>query len=716
MIRKIFIKLLPVLLLLCSFQLTAQKKELKLIDAFKGSSYPEQLSNTAWRPGTAKFTYSEDDVFLQIDVKNNNETEVILSLTGLNELLNELSMDSAKKLPPVKWLNNDALYFTHDHQYLIYHVADNSLKSIFTYNEKAENKDFHNDSKLLAYTIDNTLYLAGENKEQEIATDSNEAIVYGQEVHRREFGISKGTFWSPAGDKLAFYRKDETMVSDYPLINTDTRIASVDNIKYPMAGEKSHHVTLGVYNVNTEDIVYMKTGKPEDQYLTNICWGPEGETIYITLLNREQNHLKLNAYNAENGQFIKTLLEEKHEKYVEPEKPPVFLPWDKEKFLWYSKRDGFNHLYLYNTDGKMIRQISRGDYEVIDIEGLNKKEKTVYLTTTEESPIERHLYAQRISKNNTKKITKKEGTHKVTLNDEGMFFLDKFSDITTGSHYSIRETKNNNTLHTLVEANNPLSENYNIGETSIFTIKAADEKTDLYCRLIKPQDFDETKQYPVIVYVYGGPHSQMIQNTWLGSSDVFLNYLANKGHLVFTIDNRGTAYRGFAFENIIHRNLGDIEVADQMEGVNYLKQLPYVDSSRIGVHGWSYGGYMTIAMLLKHPETFSSGVAGGPVTDWKYYEVMYGERYMGTPQNNPEGYESASLLEKTHNLNSRLLIIHGTKDPVVVWQHSLQFLDEAINSRKLTDYFVYPGHEHGISGIDRLHLYMKIEQYFDDHL
>lgn len=714
--KKNVTRILLGIFLLSSIQLWAQKKELTLIDAFRPTSYPDRLSNTNWRPGTNTFTFVEENTLMEVEPKKNAEPVEVLSLDQLNKALTEADIDSVKSSPKYSWLHQNAVIFDHNNQYILYNLNKQEAQRLFGYNEDAENPDYQKDRSLLAFTIDNNLYIAGRSMKKKVTTESNKEIVYGQEVHRREFGITKGTFWSPSGDKLAFYRKDETMVSDYPIVDIETRIASVKNTKYPMAGETSHEVTIGVFDVDNDNIIYLKTGDPKDQYLTNVTWGPHGKVIYVAVLNRGQDHMKLNAYSAIDGTLIKTLFEEKHEKYVEPEHGPVFLPWDKDKFLWYSERDNFNHLYLYNAEGELIKQVTSGDYEVLSIDGFNKDDKTLFITSTKDSPIERHLYSVEPETGKMKKITEREGTHNVLVSENGEYFLDVYSNVETGSEYKIRKTKNNKEVQTLVEANNPLAEDYKLGKTSLFTIKAADNETDLHCRMIKPHDFDPSKKYPVLIYVYGGPHAQLVQNTWLGGGNIFLNYMANQGYIVFTLDNRGSAHRGLEFENIIHRNLGEAEVADQMKGVEYLKKQDFVEAERIGVDGWSYGGFMTINLLLEHPETFKVGVAGGPVIDWKYYEVMYGERYMDTPQENPDGYKNACLLEKAGNLDSRLLIIHGTADPTVVWQHSLQFINAAIKNRKLVDYFVYPGQEHNVRGIERLHLYMKIEQYFEDHL
>jgi dipeptidyl-peptidase-4 len=310
-------------------------------------------------------------------------------------------------------------------------------------------------------------------------------------------------------------------------------------------------------------------------------------------------------------------------------------------------------------------------------------------------------------------VSGKSGTHNIIHSEDYKYFIDVVSDTTTPRKYQVLDSKGK-IRQILLESGNPLSE-YDLGKYEIFELSANDG-TPLYARKILPPGFDPSKKYPVIVYVYGGPHAQLITNSWMGGARLFLYYLAQQGYIIFTVDNRGSANRGLEFEQAVFRNMGTLEVEDQMTGVEYLRSLPYVDADRIGVHGWSYGGFMTISLMLKQPEDFKVGVCGGPVTDWKYYEVMYGERYMDTPETNPDGYESSSLLDKAGNLQGKLLIIHGTDDPVVVWQHSLDLIDAFIKEGIQVDYFVYPGHGHGVGGKDRVHLNTKMSEYFINNL
>ncbi|HNV52544.1 MAG TPA: DPP IV N-terminal domain-containing protein, partial [Tenuifilaceae bacterium] len=538
-------------------------------------------------------------------------------------------------------------------------------------------------------------------------------IVNGQSVHRNEFGVNKGIFWSPKNNYIAYYRMDETMVTDYPLVDITQRIASVENIKYPMAGMKSHEVTLNVYNVANGQTIAIKTGEPKEQYLTNIAWSPDEKSIYIAVLNREQNHLKLNKYSTTTGNFIATLFEEKDEQYVEPSKPIEFIGNDSTQFIWNSRRDGWNHIYLYKTDGTLLKQLTKGEWEVTSVVKNDVKSGILYFTATKESPIESHLYALNIKKGDIVKLTSGEGTHYPRVSIDGKYFVDFYSSITIPNKVDLYSTSGK-IVKNILTASNPYY-GYEVPLPELVNLKA-DDGTTLYGRVIKPINFDPARKYPVVVYVYGGPHSQLVTNSWMGGSRLWESYMANKGFILFTLDNRGTSNRGADFEQAIHRNLGSIEVSDQLAGLKYLKSLSYVDSERIGVHGWSYGGFMTISMMLKAADQFKVGVAGGPVTDWKFYEIMYGERYMDMPDENPEGYKNADLKNHVKNLKGNLLIIHDDMDKTVVMQHSLTLIHEFIKSGVQVDFFVYPQHDHNVMGKDRVHLIDKIIKYFEGKL
>ena len=701
------------LLLLLPYTISAQDKILvpeEMMTNYK--LYPASLYDLQWRGNSTGFTWQTAGNLVQSGIEiTTNDT--ILRLTELNVMITAAGGEALDRMPSITWQDENRFIFSQPGKLYSYDSKAKQLSILNSLSKEAGNIDIAPVTNNIAFTIGNNLSVTCNNIEFAVTRDMDRGIVSGQRVHRNEFGIKKGTFWSPSGKLLAFYRMDETMVTGYPLVDIETRIATLHDIKYPMAGMTSHQVTVGVFNTESQKVVFLKTGEPAEQYLTNISWSPDDKSIYIAVLNRDQDHLWLRQYDAVTGEFIKTLFEEKNDRYVEPLNGLYFLPRHPDKFIWQSQRDGFNHFYLCNTKGELVKQITRGNWLVTKLLGMDAYGSKIYYTSTKQSPVENHVYSVEVKSGKTLQISKSKGTHTPVMRADGKYFLDKLSSTSIASCYTLR-TERGRELRIIKEDINPLKD-FKLGETSIFTIKA-DDSTDLYCRLIKPINFDLSKKYAAIIYVYGGPHEQLVTESWLGGAGLFLNWLAEKGYVVFTLDNRGSQNRGFAFESVIHRQAGTVELADQMKGLEYLKSLDFVDQARIGVDGWSYGGFLAITMKLNYPEVFKVATAGGPVTDWKFYEVMYGERYMDMPQQNPEGYANASLLDKADKLEGKLLIIQGTMDSTVVWQNSLQFIQKCIEAGKQVDYFVYPGHPHNVSGIDRAHLYRKIAGYYDDNL
>jgi dipeptidyl-peptidase-4 len=702
--------------LLIAANVFTQTKVLTLEDAYGSKAlYPKTMKQLQWILNTNTFSYVEYNKLLKGNVEN-EKRDTLIKLSELSDAVKKLGDNDIKAFPEINWKSENSFYFNENNKIYLYDLAAKKVQVIAKLNEKAENTDLSGKTLYAAYTVKNNLFVSVQGKEYAVTADSNINIVNGKSVHRDEFGIKKGTFWSPNGNYLAFYRMDQTMVTDYPIVHIDgvsNRIAEVEMIKYPMAGMASHHVTVGVYDPLTQKKIFLKTGEPAEQYLTNITWSPDEKYIFIQVLNRGQNHMKLNEYDATTGDFVKTLFEEVNEKYAEPLNPLYFLNTKPDEFIYQCQRDGYNHLYLYDINGKLLKQITKGKWVVTEFLGTDAKDTKAFYISTAVNPLERHVYSVDLKNNKTVKISSNDGVHSASISNDGKFVLDNYSSTTMASEYNL-EMSDGKILQTLLKNVNT-TKDYKMPEMSIFTIKAKDS-SDLYCRLIKPTDFDPKKKYPVIVYVYGGPHEQLITDSWLGKAGLFLHYLATKGYVVFTLDNHGSGDRGLAFEQAVFRNFGTIELEDQMLGVDYLKKLPYVDTARIGVHGWSFGGFMTVSMILKQSNIFKVAVAGGPVIDWKYYEVMYGERYMDTPEENPLGYDNANLLNYVKNLKAKLLIIHGTVDPTVVWQHSLMFVKKCVDEGVQLDYFVYPEHEHNVIGKDRVHLLHKIENYFNDYL
>ena len=583
--------------------------------------------------------------------------------------------------------------------------------------------DWNPISRATAYVDDYQLFVVdGQGKKHQLSTDGSREIVFGQSVHRNEFGIEKGTFWSPDGQRLAFYRMDQSMVTDYPQVDIDTRIASYEPDKYPTAGETSHQVTVGVYDITTNKTIFLNTpiiqnnqnNQDTPVYFTNIAWSPDSKTIYMFELNRDQNDCRLVSYDAITGEKKAELYQETSEKYVEPLHPIQFFPWDDNLFILQSQRDGYNHLYLYNIKGELVKQLTSGTFVVQEVLGFNKKDKSIIISSNEANPIQHNTYAVDIKTGKRTLLDNGKGSHHGVLSESGLYFYDKYSEPDVPRNIDVVEVKTAKAQR-LLTAEDPWK-GYQQPTFECGTIKAADGKTDLYYRMVKPHDFDATKKYPTVIYVYGGPHAHNVEAAWHWYSRSWETYMAQKGYIVFILDNRGSENRGRDFEQVTFRQLGQIEMQDQMKGVDYLRSLPYIDMDRLGVHGWSFGGFMTISLMTNYPDVFKVGVAGGPVIDWKWYEVMYGERYMDTPQTNPEGYEKTSLIAKAKNLKGKLQIITGYNDDTVIPQHCLSFLKACIEAGTQPDFFVYPGEPHNMRGHASVHLHERITQYFEDYL
>lgn len=738
-----------------------EKKTFTLNDVIPGGDnyfnlVPKSMPGLQWWGDICVRTDIEN--IKKIDTKSGKES-ILVTLEEVNEALKNGKMPykltghikplrtlMAASLP---WGDRNVITFTQyddrtpGQKYMIwYDFSKKKIVNLFNLQgEGPTNFDFCKENGYMAYTIGNDLYVAHEGDFSSMVNpkvtgnqQQEKDVVYGQAVHRNEFGIMKGTFWSPKGTYLAFYRMDQSMVTDYPQVNTTARIAELVPDKYPMAGMTSHKVTVGIYNVKDGKTIYLQAGDPTDRYFTNISWGPDEKSVFVIELNRDQNHAQLVQYDAVSGQKIGVLYEEKHTRYVEPQHPLIFLPWDDSQFIYQTQRDGFNHLYLMDTKTKLKGEwktgkdsedqyceylktipLTEGNWLVQDVLGFNAARKEIIIASTEISPLQTNIFSLNVKNGKRTLIGMEDGTHQAKLSASGTYLIDYFTSNNVPREISILPTtgKKGTTLFT---ATDPLKENYNLPEITVGTIKAADGETDLYYRLIKPVNFDPNKKYPAIIYVYGGPHAQMIHNTRFYDARGWDLYMAQQGYVMLTVDNRGSDNRGIKFENCTFRHPGTEEMKDQVQGAKFLQSLPYVDADKIGVHGWSFGGFMTTNLMLTYPDIFKVGVAGGPVIDWQFYEVMYGERYMDTPQANPEGYKESNLRLKAGNLKGRLEVIIGGMDPTCVPQHSISFLRACIDAGTHPDFFIYPEDGHNMMGHDRVHLHEHITRYFLDHL
>lgn len=700
---------------------SAQEKLFTMQDVVTNSYYslaPKKLEQLKWLPDGKSYSFVKTINDKHMLVTGNIDEDSFknqISLSELNTSLSSHKIKELKRFPKVTWLTNNKIMFWNDELSLSYSLQNKKLEVIAALKSGAKSKKIAPNNKLVAFTVKNNLYLnSDKDTNLPISVNDNANIISGQSVHRNEFGIKGGIFWSPKSNNVAYYKMDQTMVSDYPLVKMGTTPAKVDLIKYPMAGQKSHHVSIGIYNIKNKKTVWLQTGKPLDQYLTNITWGVNEKYIYVAHLNRDQDHMQLIKYDAVTGEQIKILFEERDEQYIDPQKSLVFLPNDADKFIWNSERDGYNHLYIYNTNGKLEKQLTSGNWVVLSTNGFDTKGENIFITSTKENPLDKDFYSVNIKSGEISRITSESATHKVTPNSSGTHFIDSYTSKSTPRKINILDNKGE-IIKSLLTSEDPTSE-YKLGKQEIFKIKGEDN-IKLYSQITYPIDFDSTKKYPVIVYVYGGPHVQIVTNKWAyGRYDFWFQLMAQKGFIIFMLDNRGSANRGLEFEQAVFGRLGTKEIEDQLSGVKFLKTKPWVDADRIGVYGWSYGGFMTTSLMLRTNDTYKVGVGGGSVIDWKYYEIMYGERYMDTPEKNPAGYAESSLLNYVENLNGKLLLVHGTLDPTVVIQNTLEFAKKAQSLNKPLDYFPYVGHTHGVRGKDTEHLYNKITRYFIDNL
>ena len=718
--------------ILITMNAAAQLKQFSLEDLnFGGTNYHNMI------PEYRNITWWGDEPVL----RNAEECKLVNKTNGKETtLFTEAQLNAwAKTNEDSKILNLGRAQFPYAGKSLVL-IANKQERMLIDFKKKAvvwrqaskgqEFADWNNASKAVAYVSGHNLYVMdADGKATQLSTDGSREIVYGQAVHRNEFASMKGTFWSPDGTKLAFNRMDQSMVADYPQVNTFEREATYEPDKYPMCGMTSHKVTIGVYDMKTGKTVYLKAGDPTDRYFTNLAWAPDGKKVYMFELNRDQNDCRLTAYDAETGEKTGELYREVDEKYVEPLNPIVFLPWDNSQFIMQSRQDGYNHLYLCtlgmhgsrmasNTESLEVEQLTEGKWEVLSVLGFNSKTKSIIYKSNEASPIQQNVYSVSVANKKRTRIDEGgKGWHEgSTMSASGRYLLDNYQEPTVPRRIVAIDTQTGKS-HCILNAKDPWKEKgYNIPEYSCGKLKAADGTTDLYWRMVKPVDFDPNKKYPTVVYVYGGPHAHNVDARWHYSSRSWETYMAQKGYLLFIIDNRGSEHRGKDFEQATFRQLGQEEMKDQMKGVEYLKSLPYVDQDRMGVHGWSFGGFMTISLMTNYPDVFKVGVAGGPVIDWKWYEVMYGERYMDTPESNPEGYAKTSLLNKAKDLKGKLQIITGMNDPTVVPQNCLMFLNACSEAGTQPDFFAYPGEGHNMMGHKSVHLHERITQYFEDYL
>lgn len=722
-----------VLFVICVFSTSIYaQKQFTLEDIFNSRKFSGKgVYGLNWMNNGKSYSYTEFDTVTKsmgiyvLDVKKNTSKQIVngsqLKLKETDKpfpiFLYTWSPDEKQLLltsspPQRQYLSR----LTPAGNFYLYDIPSRTFKQLTNVTDPQYNQKFSPDGSQLGYVRENNIYVMDlkSGKETQITSDGAEHIINGKFdwVYEEEFGISDGWRWSPDGKKIAFWRLDENRVPEYTMTEWDSVHLKLVTMRYPKPGDPNSIVKIGVVDLSTLQTTWIDTGTDDNIYLPRMQWAPEKNTLVVERMNREQNTLEVMYADVSTGK-TKTFLTEKSDTWLDEPTEPKFL--NNGTFIWTSDRDGYNHLYLYKNDGTLISQITKGQWEVDNFYGVNEKEKTVYFTSSEVSPMERQIYSIRLDGSKKKQLTKETGSHSANFSPTFEYYIEYFSNVDTPT--KVRMMSGDAKLIRVMEENEIAAlKEYQLPKTTFFSFTTSDGQS-LNASILKPADFDSTKKYPVLFYTYGGPGSQVVRNSWGGGNYLWYAMLAQKGYLVFMVDNRGTGFRGSKFKKITYHNLGKWEVNDQIEGAKYLATLPYVDKDRIGIWGWSYGGYMSCMTILLGADYFKTAIAVAPVTNWKFYDTIYSERYMGTPQSNPDGFKESSPITHVDKLKGNFLLIHGTSDDNVHFQNSVNLVSALQKANKQFTTMYYPDKNHGIYGGNiRLHLYTLMTNYLLEKL
>jgi len=672
------------------------------------------ISRVRWRPEHEQVSYIRDDG------------------AGAGLWLYDVAGGKARRLDlsasvnpgTYQWSSSgNEILFQGDNDLWAYNVQTSETKRLTNDSATEEEPTFSPAGDRVAFVKQNNLYALSlaTGKITQLTSDGTDLVlngtldwVYKEELADRATGRSYE--WSPDGKEIAYLRLDDTPVPQYPLINFLSRHVQLTIQRFPQSGDPNPKASFHVVSV---DGGATKTWASQDgsveYFAPRFAWTPDSKSISFLTLNRDQTEEVAHLWNADSG-TERTLLVERDKHWINSLNPPHFLGGGR--FLWLSERDGWMHLYLYNLDGKLLKKLTSGDWMIdrplfSDLPMFQVGGDSVYFLSTEADARQRQIYRVHLDGTGLERISKEPGTHTFLLSPDGRYYVDKFSDYQTPPVTRLYKSGGEE-VATLDHPSNHL-DNYELGSTEFVTVKAPDG-TKLYARMVKPPNFDPHKKYPVIVKVYGGPEVQMVTDSW-GVTSLNDQLFAEQGYILWILDNRGSWGRGHAWESTIFEHMGRQELRDQLAGVDYLKSLPYVDSSRMGIWGWSYGGYMTLYTLTHAPDVFKCGAAGGPVTDWKFYDSIYTERYMRTAEVNPDGYQESSPLEAAGNLQASLLLMHGVDDDNVHLQNTINFIEALVRDGKSYQFYLQPGEKHGFSAYSaRLYLIKRLLKFFDSHL
>lgn len=690
-----------------------------------GSLAPTGPRGLRWHPDGKRLTWIERSkgkgkggAHLVAEPIEGGERQVLLRTDSLRDAWKAAGLSGRVTVSSAfTWVDVDTLRYARGASVYRIHLAPLRIEPVLVTSVRgARPIAFAPGDAFVSYVKDHDVCVLGPDGDPtRVTRGGSDDVTFGVSVSRNEIGIRDGMWWCPNGRRLAFYKEDRRQIPRYPYADFRPTPARGVYGRYPMAGGKDSIVFVGVHDTQGGETVWLDTDPTVDEYLTNVTWSPDGETLWVVHVNRDQNVARLVPYDAKTGARGKALLTERDEQWVEPEIPPRFLPDGSGRFLWFSRRDGYRQPYVCAPDGSVGPRLMTGDYDVLSFVGFTPDGTAFDVVTTGPDPRQRHVYRIAVDGGETP-LTTGRGRHRATVSPDGRHVLDAHShlelplaiDVTTIDGKRVRR------VH---QADNPLAK-FRTGTQRFFEIESADGHT-LYGHAIFPPDAKRGDNHPVIHYVYGGPHAQLVTDTWMGGGGrwiLWMHYMASRGYVVVRVDNRGTPNRGIEFEQAIHRRLGQLEVEDQVAALEWLHGLGVTDRTRVGVHGWSYGGYMTLMLATKAGAHYRAAVSGAPVTDWKYYEVGYGERYMDTPKSNPEGYAKARPAAHIEGLKARLLVVHGTADDVVMFQNTIDFVDRCIDEGVEVETMIYPGQRHGLGGKSFAHFLRKMTRFFDREL
>ncbi|MCG8475439.1 MAG: S9 family peptidase [Cytophagales bacterium] len=706
-----------------SFLNAQEKKDITLESIFRQRAFSEEsVYGFNWMNNGRYYTSLKNNNLLKYDIITGEVTDTLASHKKLAELagvssfrFSDYSFSKDEQLLLLKTESEKIYRRSTRARFFIYNPAANSLK-VLADGKKIGYATFSPDGKKIAYTYNNNLYYTrtSDLKEYQITSDGKfNKIINGSAdwVYEEEFSIAKAFFWSPDSKRLAFLRFDE---SDVPVYNMQIwgRLYPKDYVfKYPKAGEKNSSLSVLLFNTENTQTTVVNTGQEQDIYIPRLYWTSNPDILSIVRMNRLQNKLEILHANAASGQ-THTVLTETSDTYVDIDYNDNLTYLKKGKgFIRTSEKDGFKHIYHYKENGQLVRQITKGNWEVTELIGVDEKRGLIYFNSTETSPMQRETYAVRMNGKGKRKLSAKDGFNRVNMSKDFKYYINYYSSNAQPNTVSLHKSSGRQIR--VLEDNQELTERlkgYKIGKKEFFTFRS--ENTELNGYKVYPHNFDPNKKYPVLMYVYGGPGSQNVKNSFPGSRDRWFNLLANKGYIVACIDNRGTGFRGRDFKHATYKNLGKLEVQDQINGAKHLAKLPYVDASRIGIWGWSYGGYMSSLSLFLGNDVFKAAIAVAPVTNWRFYDSVYTERFMQTPQLNPNGYDAYSPVYHASKLKGNYLLIHGTGDDNVHFQNSIEMVNALVAADKQFESFYYPNRNHGIyGGNTTMHLYRMMTDF-----